>query len=270
MLHCFNFTVGQLKSRRQVDKNPALAFENDCNSRFRISIGFGFQNKGPAKIPPFARHKVRCYRQTTSTSLFPDDRADRLQELSVRRLQRWTWIGKDAKGFGVGIHWLPRRTQKNEAHPGGVYSFHADNIIVKYRNVVIDVADLTSRARPKLPKPPNSPAPGVIGLPITPMFHRRCRQCAGSSDRHGFVQRCGSDRDQPAIGDGLYSTQRTVMVIVMGLSDWQLCWARNSPMVTEIHNRSQTRGQTSRFLYEETSLRQWQHSRWCQDGVCKG
>src|SRR5439155_7267176 len=156
MLHCFNFTVGQLKSRRQVDKNPALAFENDCNSRFRISIGFGFQNKGPAKIPPFARHKVRCYRQTTSTSLFPDDRADRLQELSVRRLQRWTWIGKDAKGFGVGIHWLPRRTQKNEAHPGGVYSFHADNIIVKYRNVVIDVADLTSRARPKLAKATNS------------------------------------------------------------------------------------------------------------------
>src|SRR6266566_2332963 len=71
-------------------------------------------------------------------------------------LRRLIWIGKCAKGFGVPVQRLHRRIQKNEADPGGVYSFHADNVIVKYRNVVIDVADLTSRARPKLAKATNS------------------------------------------------------------------------------------------------------------------
>src|SRR5213594_3467612 len=125
MLHCFDFAAGKLKSRCQGGEHPAFTFNSECNSRLGTAIGFGFQNKSPAQIAPFARHKIRCNREIISAWLLPDDRKDRLQEFSVRRRRWLIWIGKYAKGLGVAVDWLQRRIQKDESHRGGVCSFRA-------------------------------------------------------------------------------------------------------------------------------------------------
>src|ERR1041385_2806661 len=49
MLYRFNFTLTKFKSRRQVAKNRAFAFQNECDSGLPISIEFGFQKNGNGK-----------------------------------------------------------------------------------------------------------------------------------------------------------------------------------------------------------------------------
>src|SRR5205085_4640787 len=93
--------------------------------RLGTRIGFGFQNKSSAQIAPFARHKMCCNREIISGWILPDERTNRLQEFSARRLRWLIWIDEYAKGFGVAVDWVQRRIQKDESHRGGVCSLRA-------------------------------------------------------------------------------------------------------------------------------------------------